>query len=162
MVYVAVLIFGFFLLSLLGYITHYAFHQKWSGVFYRKHMTHHLVLYPADRFMSDAYRDSGKDNTVWMFAAVFAPFVLTALLLTVFSVISLGIGLCIFAEMTIIGVLNNYLHDAFHLSSSVWHRWPGFQKLKALHLNHHIRMDTNYGIFSFYWDKWIGTYWKAD
>jgi Delta7-sterol 5-desaturase len=158
MVYAVVLLVGFFALTFLGWIVHWAFHQSWGGRFNVAHMTHHLKLYPPTDFVSDEYRDPKNDNTFWLFLIVFSPLILGVILLTVFQVIPIGIGLCILFEMSFIGAANNYLHDSFHITKSIWHRWPGFKELYRLHYNHHVRMDTNFGIFSFLWDRVFGTY----
>lgn len=158
MVYLLVFVIGLLALTLLGYGTHYMFHQPWSGRLFQAHMVHHQKLYPIDNFLSDAYRYAGKDNTTLLFALVFAPLVLAALLLTIFGVIPLAIGLEILGLMGIIGFVNNYLHDAFHLHKSFWHRFWFFEHLQKLHFNHHAKMDTNFGIFSFWWDRVFGTF----
>lgn len=155
---VLVSILTFIALTFLGYISHWAFHQKWSGLFYRKHYTHHFVLYPIEDFVSDKYRNPKKDNSVFLFAIVFAPFVFTALFLTIFHIIPLLFGLIILGEMLIFSILNDQLHDAFHLNNSFWHRFWFFDRLKKLHFQHHIDTNSNFGIFNFAFDKILGTY----
>lgn len=150
--------FTLFVLTFLGYGFHWMFHQPWSGRFFKAHMNHHTKQYPPSDFYSDEYRDPGKDNTVWLFALVFSPIVLTMIALTVTGTVSLFMGLAILAEMGIIGWLNNSLHDSFHLRNSFWDKFPFFEKLRKLHFEHHVDMSKNFGIFSFIWDKIFGTY----
>lgn len=145
--------------TFLGYVFHLMFHKPWSGRFYKAHMNHHLKQYPASDYYSDEYRDPGQDNTVWLFTLVFSPFVITVLLLTVFRIISMTIGIPVLLEMALIGWVNNDLHDSFHLRKSFWQRFWFFDRLVKLHYNHHVNMGTNYGIFSFIWDKIFGTFW---
>jgi sterol desaturase/sphingolipid hydroxylase (fatty acid hydroxylase superfamily) len=54
--------------------------------------------------------------------------------------------------------LHNNMHDSFHIRKTFWHKFPFFQKLIKSHYQHHINMGTNYGIFSFFWDKLFKTY----
>lgn len=145
-------------MTFLGYVFHLIFHKPWSGKFFKSHMNHHLKQYPSTDFYSSKYRDAGKDNTVWLFAAVFAPIILTIIILIMINVIPLFMGLMSLAEMFFIGWLNNSMHDGFHVENSVWHKFWFFKKLEKLHYQHHVDMNTNYGIFSFVWDKILGTF----
>lgn len=158
MIEVVALLFTLIILTFLGYAFHMMFHQPWSGHFYKAHMNHHLKQYPATDFYSDTYRYAGRDNTVWLFGLVFAPLVITMIVLTATGAISLFLGLSILAEMGIIGWLNNSLHDSFHLRNTFWEKFSFFDRLRKLHYQHHVNMSTNYGIFSFVWDKIFGTY----
>jgi len=152
------IILTLFTLTLLGYGFHWMFHQPWSGHFYKAHMNHHLKQYPPTDFYSDTYRYAGKDNTVVLFGLVFAPIVITMIVLTATGGVSLFLGLSVLAEMGIIGALNNSLHDCFHLRNSFWQKFSFFERLRKLHFQHHVDMSTNYGIFSFIWDQIFGTY----
>lgn len=158
LLYLVVFIFTFAFLTWLGYAIHWAFHQKWSGIFYRKHFNHHFLQYPPTDLLSDTYRSPGKDNSVFLFAICFAPFVLTALLLTIFQVIPLGIGIMVFIEMAIIGFANDSLHDAFHIRKTFWSKFWFFKRLRRLHFLHHLDTQKNFGIFSFTWDRIFGSY----
>jgi len=154
----AAIIFTFALLTLLGYAFHAMFHKPWSGQFFKAHMNHHLKQYPPTDFYSDTYRYAGKDNTVVLFGLVFSPLVVTMIVLTATGAVSLFLGLSVLAEMGIIGWLNNSLHDSFHLRNTFWERFAFFERLKKLHFQHHVNMQSNYGIFSFVWDKIFRTY----
>jgi len=158
MLYLIVFLFVFVLGTFLGYAFHRMFHSTWSGRFYKAHMTHHLKLYPPTDYFSDKYRDPGKDNTVWLFILAFSPLGLLILSLMYFSAISIPMGIGVAVEITIIGWLNNSMHDAFHLRKSFWDRFSFFSKLRKLHFQHHVNMKSNYGIFSFFWDKLLKTY----
>lgn len=145
-------------MTFLGYAFHMMFHKPWSGRFYQAHMNHHLKQYPPSNFTSEGYRDSGKDNTVYLFILVFSPFVLTVLGLALAHVISIFLGVSVIIEMIAIGWLNNSIHDSSHLKNTFWHKFKFFDRLIRLHYYHHVNMGTNYGIFSFTWDKIFGTY----
>lgn len=161
MIYTLVLILVFMFLTFMGFAIHWSFHQKWSGIFYRKHYNHHFLQYPADDLLSDTYRHSGKDNSVVLFGICFSPIVLTAVLLTIFGVIPMFLGVMILIEMGIIGFLNDNLHDAFHLNKSFWMRFKYFERLRQLHFLHHYNTQSNFGIFSFVWDRFFRTYNKG-
>lgn len=151
------------LFMFLGYVFHRFFHFRMNGFiggFYRAHMRHHIAEYPPSNFYSDEYRYPGKDNTTYLFAIVFAPIVLFFLGLILFKCIPIWVGAGIFLEMFIIGWLNNSLHDSFHLRKTFCHRFSWFDKLIKLHYNHHLNMDTNFGIFSFMFDRLFGTFYK--
>jgi sterol desaturase/sphingolipid hydroxylase (fatty acid hydroxylase superfamily) len=78
--------------------------------------------------------------------------------LTFTHVVGLFLGLAIIFEMLFVAWLNNSLHDSFHIKNTFWEKYYFFQKLRKLHINHHIRMNTNFGIFSFVWDRLLNTY----
>ncbi|SRR5258708_11303261 len=151
-------IFTLILFTFLGYSFHWMFHQRWSGRFYTAHYNHHHIQYPINNFSSDSYRYSGKDSTVWLFGLCFAPIIAGMIAITVLHVVSLFLGLSILVEMAFIGWLNNSLHDNFHLTKSFWQRFWFFDKLVSRHKQHHINTNTNLGIFSFVWDKILGTF----
>lgn len=158
MIYVLILLATFILFTFLGYVFHWMFHQKWSGFFYKAHDNHHNIQYPISDLISEKYREAGKDNSTFLFAIAFAPIIIVAVLLIVFGVIGKLLGAFLFVEMSIIGATNIWLHDGFHIHKSVWHKWPGFLKLRKLHFLHHKNTLTNFGIFSFTFDKLFGTY----
>jgi sterol desaturase/sphingolipid hydroxylase (fatty acid hydroxylase superfamily) len=157
MILVAVIFLTFLFTTFLGYVIHWNFHQRW-GYGYKKHMAHHLKLYPPGDLISYDYREAGDDSTARMFIVLFSPILLGVVLLTAFHVISIMVGVAVFSTMGIVGILNDGLHDSFHVKRSMWHLFPGFQRLQKIHNTHHYHMGTNYGIFSFMWDKVFGTY----
>lgn len=149
------------LVLLLAHLFHYSFHQSWSGRFYRAHSKHHTLYTPAD-FVSDIYRSPQGDSTIILFAILFAPCIGGVIAITVFGLIPLWTGIGMLIEMAIIGFANDRMHDSFHLTKSVWHRWPGYRKLRTLHEIHHQNTSTNYGIITFLWDRVFGTFRDTD
>ena len=158
MLYFIIFVLNFFILTLLGWIFHWIIHQKWAGKAYKMHYNHHFLQYSTDRFVSDKYRNPGKDNSVVIFGIMFAPIILTVLILTIFRTIPLSFGIMTLIEMTVIAFLNDNLHDSFHLTNSFWHKFWFFPRLKRLHFQHHKNTQTNFSIFNFFWDKVFGTY----
>jgi sterol desaturase/sphingolipid hydroxylase (fatty acid hydroxylase superfamily) len=145
--------------SLFGYFIHWAFHQRWSGFFYRAHLNHHSVQYPPNDFFSDTYRQSGQYNATYYFIALFSPIILGFVGMMIVGWLSIWQGISILGTMSVVGLLNAYIHDeGIHLRKSIWHYLPGFQKLVRLHIIHHKSVQKNLGMFFFGWDKLFKTY----
>lgn len=155
MMLIVVPILAFIFFTFLGYITHRWFHSKSSGVFFTAHMNHHLKQYPKNDLLSEKYRDAGKDNTFYYFLLVFSPFIISAIYL---ATVNFWLGLIILIEMAAVSALNDRLHDAFHIKDTFLKRFDFFRKLRRLHFIHHRDMSSNYGIFSFAWDKVFKTF----
>lgn len=155
--------FTFFISSLFGYVVHYGLHQKWTGQFNNAHMTHHLRLYPPSDYVSDKYRNAGKDNTLFVFGAAAIPLVALPIILGVLHILSLALVITALTVMIMMSFLHSYLHDAFHIRNHWLLTVPIIGKLFVrwvhIHWLHHVDMDTNYGIFLFHWDHIFKTYW---
>ena|SRR5579885_871533 len=154
----------FFISSLFGYVVHRSLHQPWTGNLNRKHMTHHLTLYPPSDYLSDKYREAGKDNTVYTFALAAIPLVLAPIVLGILGILPLSLVLTALAVMGVMGFLHSYLHDAFHIRNHFLTQIPGIRVIFAywnrLHYLHHVDMQKNFGIFLFHWDHVFRTFWK--
>lgn len=152
----------FLISSLFGYVVHKSLHQEWTGSVHQAHMTHHLRLYPPDDYVSDVYRDAGKDSTPKFFAIAAVPLVSAPIILWLVGALSLSLMVVALIVEVIMAFLHNYLHDAFHIRNHWLYRIPGigswFQHLVDLHWMHHIDMNTNYGIFYFIFDRLFRTF----
>ena len=152
----------FFVASLFGYVVHRILHQKWSRRLYQAHMTHHIKLYPPTDFSSEKYRDSGKDSTPKFFMLAGLPLIIIPIILYLFNWVSSPVFITILTVEILIGFLNDYLHDAFHIKNFWLHKVPyiglWFSSLTRLHYFHHVDMGSNYGIFSFIWDRIFQTF----
>jgi len=157
-------IITFFVGSLFGYVVHYSLHQSWMGRFNDAHMTHHLKLYPPSDYVSDKYRNAGKDNTVIIFGLAAVPIFAVPVVLGILHMLPLTLVITSLIVMSIMSLLHSYLHDSFHIRNHWLHRVPGIGKLFShwvhIHWLHHVDMDTNYGIFIFFLDRLFGTYWS--
>jgi sterol desaturase/sphingolipid hydroxylase (fatty acid hydroxylase superfamily) len=147
------------LILILAHCFHWLFHQECSGIFYRVHTKHHTLYTPED-FVSDTYRSPGGDSTIFLFGALFSPFIFSVIAITAFGIVPLWVGIGMMIEMALIALLNDRIHDSFHLTKSVWHRWPGYQKLFRLHFLHHQNEQKNFGIITFIGDRIFGTFSK--
>jgi sterol desaturase/sphingolipid hydroxylase (fatty acid hydroxylase superfamily) len=152
------LILVFIIVSLFGYVVHRSLHQSWTGRFNKSHMAHHLVLYPPSDYFSETYRHAGKDNTFITFAFASLPLLAFPWVLYGLGAISLPLAILIVAEMLLIGFLHDYIHMAFHVPSNWLNRFKAVQRWNKLHFQHHVEMQTNFGIFTFFFDKLFGTY----
>ena len=147
----AVLILGVPVVSLAGYVIHFCLHHPWLGPFHRSHMAHHTV-YPENDFLSDKYREVGKDSTVWPFLAV--------------GLILAGIGawltpwwlwVPLAIDAALVGYLSDKVHEYTHVPSWL-EKLKVFHYLRAKHVIHHVDPKTNYGILGFTFDKIFGTF----
>lgn len=152
------LVITYLITSLFGYVVHWMLHQSWAGKANVSHMTHHLKLYPPEDYSSEEYRNAGKDSTHLFFSVVSLPLIIFPIILWIFGVISLTIFVTIFLTEVIVGWASNYFHDSFHISNHFLSSNKYFIKLTELHYLHHVDMKTNYGIFSFHWDKLFKTF----
>lgn len=163
---IIVIIATFILTNLFGYVVHWALHQSWSGSFNESHMTHHLKLYPANDFLSDVYREAGKDATPKFFVIAAIPLISLPIILYLFGLLSVWVMIISIVEMFTIGLLDNYLHDAFHIKNHWMNKVPIINKYFAawerLHFLHHVNMNYNFGIFNFMWDKIFSSFWNID
>ena len=154
------ILFSYLITTLFGHVVHWSLHQSWTGKVNTAHMTHHLKLYPPSDYLSDTYRQAGKDSTPKFFALAALPLIITPIVLWAVGVLSLSIMITIMVMEGLMGFLHNYLHDAFHIRNHWLTRFMPhiFNRWVELHYQHHVDMNTNFGIFSFHWDRLLGTF----
>lgn len=154
----------FLVSALFGYVVHWSLHQPWTGRFNNSHMTHHLTLYPPTDYLSDKYRNAGKDNTLFTFAVAAIPVVALPIVLGVIGILPIALVITAEVVMIVMSFLHSYLHDSFHIRSHWLTRIPvirkPFNRWVHLHWLHHVDMQTNFGIFAFFLDKLFQTYWE--
>lgn len=125
-------------------------------------MVHHLELYPPEDYLSEKYRSAGKDNTVITFTIAAIPMVAFPIVLGFFGLLAWPLVVVAIATELVIGFLNWYIHDSFHIKNHWLNRVPVvkdiFQEWNKLHYEHHVDMSKNYGIFVFYWDRIFKTF----
>lgn len=155
----------FFVASLFGYSVHRLLHQPWAGFLNRKHMTHHLKLYPPTDYLSDKYRRAGKDNTLVIFFLAAIPIIITPIILGLCGVLSWVLVVVSIVVMAIMSFLHDYLHDSFHIREHFFNRIPlvkhFFIRWNELHYLHHVDMTKNYGIFLFHFDYIFRSFWSG-
>lgn len=144
--------------TLFGYISHRALHQSYMGSFYKSHHTHHYKLYPPEDYTSDKYREAGKDNTLYFFLLFGSPLIIAPIVLFALHIIPLAVFISAMITLGVVGFLNDYLHDHFHLNKSWLKSFGWFRHLTEVHRLHHITPQKNFGIFMFWWDRLFGSY----
>lgn len=158
------IIISFLITTLFGHTVHWALHQQWTGAVHQSHMTHHLKLYPPSDYTSVEYRDAGKDSTPKFFLISAIPLIAAPIVLWVIGLLPLTLMITTLLMEALMGFLHNYLHDAFHISKHWLYGIPfvgvWFGRLVSLHYLHHVNMSKNFGIFTFHWDKFFGTFWR--
>lgn len=148
-------------ITFFGYFVHKALHQKWVGRFFVSHMAHHQKLYPPTDFYSETYRDPKKDNTAKFFFIMGLPLIILPIILFACHILSLTVFITTMISLAVFGGLNDFLHDAFHITNHWLRRFKWFQKLTNLHYIHHLGdMQANFGIYWFGWDKIFRTFKK--
>ena len=140
--------------TFIGHALHWAMHKKWSGKLYKIHRAHHK-LYTYNNYYSIRYRSAGKDNSALYFVPLIALIVGSLILLAPSE-----FRLWLLLESIAIGSINEILHINFHLDDSWLKKFKWFRKLNDLHKQHHRKVNTNYGIFWFGWDRVFGSYSK--
>lgn len=160
----ATLFITYIIISLFGYVVHWSLHQPWTGRLHVSHMTHHQKLYPPTDFTSDAYRSAGQDSASRIFLLASLPLILIPVMLCIWGILPFYLMVGILVVEALVGFLNDYLHDAFHINHHWLLRTPVLKDIFRigirLHYLHHVDMGTNYGIFAFHWDKLFGTFRK--
>jgi hypothetical protein len=158
------ILISFFVTSLFGHVVHWALHQSWTGRVNMSHMTHHLKLYPPEDYLSEIYRNAGKDSTPKFFAIAALPLILAPIVLWLCGILPGVLAVTVLVVEGVMGFLHDYLHDAFHIKNHLLTRIPGvkviFDRWVKIHYLHHVDMGKNYGIFTFHWDRLFGTFWK--
>ncbi len=155
---ILVIFLSYLATTLFGYVVHWSLHQKWSGGFNQSHMTHHLKLYPPSDYLSEKYREAGADSTPkFFFFAALPTLILPVLTLCYFEILSWVLTLLAVGVMFGVGLMKNYLHDAFHIKNHTLSKIPiiktWFNNLVQLHYYHHVDMSKNFGISAFFWDR---------
>ncbi len=144
--------------AFLGYVVHWAMHQRWSGPLRKAHMVHHLVLYPPKDLVSDSYRSAGSSSSVWSFVAALIPLMCVPIILALLSVVSWASAALAFFAMAFVGIASDVVHDSFHVKDHILSKLiPRYDVMRALHFQHHRNMKRNFGIFSFICDRLFRT-----
>lgn len=157
--FLLVLIDFLLLAGLFGHLVHWALHQPWAGVFHRAHMDHHLVQYPPGDLTSDRYR-----TVNWRHSGTF---LFTPPLLAILGAVGgllWGLGAPAWVLVTLgitlvgFGLVNDYVHDSFHVRRHPLNRYGWYRRLRRLHFVHHVDMGSNYGIVTMVYDRVFGTF----
>lgn len=159
MPFIVVVLASFVITTFFGHVIHWALHQRWTRLFYRSHMEHHLMQYPPKSLTSSTYRLPSRGATGFV---LFTPAFLVILGVTGGLLWLFGLPLWILAVLGPVmlgyGLFNDHVHDEFHIEGSWLNRFKWYKRLQAAHFAHHRNMKIHYGIVSLFWDKVFGTY----
>lgn len=145
--------------TLIGHVVHWMLHKRWSGPFFRGHMEHHLDHYPPGALVSPAYKvPKWHRSGPVLFTPAFLIIVAAAGGLTYLLSLPLALMVTFGVTVLLFGLLNDAVHDSFHVEKSVFHKLPGFASMRASHFLHHHNMRKNFGIIVFAWDRVFGTF----
>lgn len=149
MLYVLIAVLSVFVSEFVGYLTHIAFH--WVG--FRPHDTHHDLYTPQD-YISATYRRAGRHSVIQDLAYSFPALIYCGIVWAIF-----GFWAAILAAGVVIlmAIINQYMHDAFHIEGHWLERYHWFWQLRLAHWVHHVE-DRNFGIVSTLQDRIFGTY----
>jgi len=168
------IIISFLSAELFGYFLHKLMHSNKIRFLSHNHMIHHLKLYGSKMALrTKEYKDSVTDRV--SIAGIGLEWMLPVILFLLFFT---GVGLFIQFNIVYLIIfelfsllygyfLFGYIHDSLHIEGF----WMLKNKLlkkhflhaRKLHDIHHIqldnqgRMNTNYGIFFFFFDRVFGT-----
>ncbi|HTY24775.1 MAG TPA: sterol desaturase family protein [Desulfomonilaceae bacterium] len=162
--------FSIFVAELAGYVLHRVMHGERFPALSKAHMIHHIELYAPDQSMrSEAYKDAtegrasvGNIGMEWV--------VPSALILGVCWVSMCSLHVTWKYQLLVMVILLgwpifmfSYLHDRMHISNFWMVRVPvvrvWFTRARRLHDIHHRalnddgRMDSNFGIGFFFFDR---------
>lgn len=153
---------SYFIINLFGWVVHKFLHSKASKKWGLAHKFHHFQLYPAKDFFSDTYRDAGEHASPKFFILLALPILGGVVILWWIGILSLGMMIVSLLIMFSVGILDDLIHDAFHIRNSWLTRLPiikhFFLRWRKLHYFHHQKTKTNFGIFNFWFDRLFGTF----
>jgi sterol desaturase/sphingolipid hydroxylase (fatty acid hydroxylase superfamily) len=162
--------------ELVGYWLHVLLHSEKIPFLSRNHMIHHLVVYPPNRAQrpSGEYRGSTDDRAALLGIGL-EWLVPSGLILSGLLVLFRCFSIRLADQAVFIGIalawgtfMFGYMHDAMHLKgfwmekSRVLGRWLADSRRR--HDIHHMdlaadgRMDKNYGICLFWFDRLFGSF----
>jgi sterol desaturase/sphingolipid hydroxylase (fatty acid hydroxylase superfamily) len=157
-----------------GYLLHRIMHSQRFPALSKAHMIHHLELYgPADSMRSTEYKNAtdgraalGNVGMEWVIPSA-GILGLTLVMMTEFDVAWKYEVIVMFALLGWPIFMFSYLHDRMHLKNFWMEKVPlvniWFKNARRLHDIHHRslnndgRMDKNYGIGFFLFDRLFGT-----
>lgn len=144
--------------SLIGQLVHWALHQPWTGRAYKGHMQHH-ALYPPNDLTSLKYRKADWLNSgPFLFTPPFLFIVLVAGAIALLAGTSLWTVAWLAGGLLAFGLVNDYVHDSFHLEKCWMRRFAWYHRLQRHHFVHHRNAKRNLGIVTLAWDRLFGTF----
>lgn len=155
---VVIFLVSFIASSLIGHWVHLLLHQPFMRWFYRAHLQHH-VLYPHGDVTSERYRKASWFNSgPFLFTPPFLFIIIVFGGLALLANISPWFVADVAAGLIAFGLVNDLIHDSFHLDSCWLQRYAWYERLRGLHFVHHKNPKRNLGIATLVWDRTLGTF----
>lgn len=163
MSFVVLTLISVVVVSCVGNLFHRLLHVPKMGRFHRAHMQHHLELYPVHDLTSEIYREADVTKRgTFLFAP--ALIVVASIVSSVAYLLDRRLVVCVvvFSVFVSYGLLNEYVHDSFHLRRHYLQRFVLYRRLRRGHFFHHVDMSKNFGIVERIWDRVFGTSHRRD
>lgn len=148
-------------ITLFGHLAHWSMHKPWIKKLYSAHMVHHFKLYPARDFESDDYRSAGKDSGTIFFTVLAIPLLAIPIAAWLLTSLSLFWAISCILGGGFFGLLNDWIHESFHVRGHILRRIPGWRRMRDRHFHHHVDVTVNYGIWFFAWDRMFRSLYDA-
>lgn len=149
---VATALLTFLLVESVAYGVHKVAHSPKSGALFRNHLHHHSQAYPPSRFQAESYLGDLKTS----FLPVFIPLFFVVNVLAA-AVLSWPCFLVFFVVSSAGSLVNNYLHDSYHISTHWLRRFGWYHRLAGMHRIHHENVKKNLSIYWYGFDRLVGS-----
>jgi hypothetical protein len=126
-------------------------HNRW---FHAHTMSHHIKIYPLNRFLSNTILDTEESNEIFYVPLAIFGLILTSIVYDILTSIIVVLTL----SSIIMGV--SRIHDQYHLKNSILEKLPFFLDMRKIHQFHHDmkkRPYVNFGIVDMTWDIFFNT-----
>ena len=155
--FVLAAIIGFVSTELIGFAVHRLAHWRGSRRLFHDHLEHHSKFYPPSRYTSERYLGDLRTSFMPWMVAVFA-----LLDLFLISIVHWKLFVPFFVAQATVGLLNNLVHDSFHVDGHWMARFAWHRRLKEKHRIHHENVRVNLGIYWSFFDRILGSSRRSD
>lgn len=143
----------FLISETVGYLVHRLAHWPKSGRLYKDHLFHHFQAYPPGQYMTEKYLGDLKTSFLPYFVP---PFIL--LNVGAAALLPWPMFLTFLVVSSTVSLVNNYLHDSFHVKGHWLKRFGWHRSLSDVHWVHHHNVKRNLGIYWYGVDRMLGTF----
>ena len=150
----AVLVVGYIIVQLAGYVIHSALHQPFMGRVHKTHNDHHREKYSPHDYLDKTYRHVASSNNPILY---YTPPALIIVALA-FWLMPFYLAAIFTVELAAVAWANDWLHTQMHIEGHWLERYRWFWRLRDLHWHHHVDESKNLGIFSWFSDKLFRTF----
>lgn len=137
----------------IGYLVHRLAHWPKSGKLYQDHLHHHFQAYPPGQYMTEKYLGDLKTSFLPYFIP---PFIL--LNVGAAALLPWPLFLVFLITSSTVSLVNNYLHDSFHVKGHWLKKFGWHRGLSDVHWVHHHNVKRNLGIYWYGVDRMLGTF----